>query len=140
MNPFYEDLILFAGLMLLATFCFLAGYHLHEQPTYKVYNATITDEMLFDIIGQRFANNHNHTETYNCVNYTRDYLFVMKSLGLDENIDGVVGYNEIGPGHAWIQVTRNYEPQIATYINYTNLYQKDRLSFSQWEEENDARN
>jgi len=93
----------------------LNGYQIENKP---IFQGDILD---FVIISQRFAKNHEYTESYKCRNYTEDLARIMQELGLKaEKVEGCnINKTEC---HAWIRLKVDFEPQRAEFIDYSAKY------------------
>jgi len=79
----------------------------------------------FFVVARRFANNHNYSDDYNCVNYTDDLYRIIEELGLSTNIEKVRGCSEegmTGECHRWLKITMDFEPQSYTIKDYSDEY------------------
>jgi len=71
-------------------------------------NKEISDLKFTEEAFQRFAENRNYTEDYNCVNYSLDFKETMKSFGIKADYTG--GHNN-ETGHMWNTIQLHIEPQ-----------------------------
>jgi hypothetical protein len=67
-------------------------------------------------MNRRFAEAHNYTDDYQCLNYSEDYQIMAESLGFRSDI--VVGTydNKSKQGHAWNCLY--LEPQTGEFKNF----------------------
>ena len=90
---------------------------------YKVSNSDIYDGDVKDfvILAQRFASNHEYTDTYKCLNYTEDLAHIAQDLGFKvQKIKGWPDNNTIG--HAWLRLEVDFDPQLGRFVDYSKDY------------------
>jgi len=88
----------------------------------------VMNELNFiDMLGQKFAENHNYTiNEYNCINYSRDFMFVANSLGYNSTMIGGIQEENSTSGHLWNQLTIELEPQSNKWGYISDTYYKMR--------------
>ena len=79
----------------------------------------------FLVIAERFAANHKYNiDAYNCVNFSNDEKDIMDQLGIEVHI--MQGCSEDGKCHEWLVPSIDFEPQDATFKDYSKQYQYNR--------------
>jgi hypothetical protein len=89
---------------------------LDDKITNRPIRDEISDEEFISEVHERFAEVHNYTDNYQCLNYSGDYETVMENLGFD--VDVVIGKpkNKSRNGHAWTCL--HVEPQHGSFVRY----------------------
>jgi len=95
------------------------------QDMQEVY---LTDEVRdITMFIERFAQNHQYNITgYNCVNYSSDVMMVAEHLGFDDRLEMVSGCNAT-ECHRWLRIKIDFEPQTATFVDYSKKYKNQRV-------------
>ena len=81
----------------------------------------------FIMVAQRFADNHEFSNSYNCQSYTRDLKQIADNLGF--NVEHIIGCNSSSPPkkcHAWLKLIVDFEPQYAIFTDYSKKYPYQR--------------
>ena len=79
----------------------------------------IRDSQFIDILIEKFANNHNYSKEYKCLNYSSDLNYILVSLGY-ESVE-VIGHNNI-TGHSWNRITIDIDPQLGEYTDNNKIF------------------
>ena len=82
----------------------------------------LSDLDFIEVLNQKFVDAHNYSvEEYNCVNYSVDYMFIMRNLGYNVSVAGGKRPGE-GKGHAWNRLVLDFEPQSGKVTNHSEVY------------------
>lgn len=104
-------------------------FNILEQPmTIDLSNVKletgIADEEMIDflVVSKRFARTHKYeNESYNCINYSRDFMQTANSLGFKTRmITGCENYNS--SCHRFIRLEMDLEPQYGEFVDYSKKY------------------
>jgi len=87
----------------------------------KMSNTKIKELEFADEVVKRFAENHQYSSDYNCVNYSNDLQELGSHLGMKFRTQ--TGYNNVS-GHRWLSYFVDIEPQKSKLVNYDKKYQK----------------
>ena len=91
-----------------------------SNPSLNLSEGEVKD---FLIVAQRFADNHNYSEEYNCMNYTKDLKQIADQLGFDvEQVVGCTNQSADKYCHAWLKLKVDFEPQFAEFVDYSKSY------------------
>lgn len=132
---FYGSLLYFTMLIIIAASAFSVAVLLYERydPGVLTLNveslrqAQLGEVEAFLILANRFSQNHEYSDSYDCVNYTNDIGFIAGQLGF--NIEKVVGCRpeNLSQCHEWVRLKVDYEPQQGSFIDYSRTYINQRV-------------
>ena len=124
---FREVMIIFAGIFV---FCYavdvFVNNHDNKNPINPINPAADYSEgeiKDFLLVAQRFADNHDYSQQYNCKNYTKELKQIADQLGFA--VEKVVGCNNNSDNaecHAWLKLKVDFEPQYAEFVDYSKEY------------------
>lgn len=83
----------------------------------------------FQKIAKRFSSQHNYSEDYNCVNYTKDLKMIGDMLGYKTYRASAYAHDNLSD-HAFLKVYLDIEPQSGEYIDYSKYYVKQSITSS----------
>lgn len=87
------------------------------------FEIPVQDFQDISAITYAFANSREYNnETYDCVNYSRDYKKMMEELGIETYI---IERHNWTHGHAWNKVCVQVEPINAQIIDYCDTYPEE---------------
>jgi len=73
-------------------------------------------------LNNKFMRSHDYENvSYNCVNYSADYMFVMRHLGYGVEVVGGHPLGD-GPGHAWNRLSLEVDPQLGVFVDFGSDY------------------
>lgn len=93
-----------------------------------IYNINADFDQFFEL-GRQFAIEHEYSDKYNCMNYSKDFRNV--AMGFNFSIDRVIGcplnFTNSSDCHAFNLITFDYEPQDGLIKDYSKKYPLRRV-------------